>query len=40
MTQESNRDNHSNQKNPNNDQYYKDRGYKGGKAEYKDKYGM
>ena len=40
MTQKSNRDNRSRQKNPNNDQYYKDRGYQGGKSEYKKKYGM
>ena len=40
MTEKSNRDNRSRQKNPNNDQYYKDRGYQGGKSEYKKKYGM
>ena len=40
MTKKSNQDNRSRQKNPNNDQYYKDRGYQGGKSEYKKKYGM
>jgi len=35
-----NNDNRSKQKNPNNDQYYKDRGYKGGKKEYGEKYGF
>ena len=28
------------QKNPNNDRYYKDRGYKGGKKEYAKKHGF
>ena len=38
MANDPNQDNRSNQLNPNNDQYYKDRGYKGGKKEYGDKY--
>ena len=33
------KDNHSNQKNPNNDAYYKSRGYDG-KDDYADKYGF
>ena len=37
MTQKSNRDNRSRQKNPNNDQYYKDRGYQGGKIRIQEK---
>jgi len=40
MTKITKKNQRSIQKNPNNDQYYKDRGYKGGKKEYAKKYGF